>query len=180
MLCWDSDDENWVDPSFFKQVKAIKKNCKLAHNVAVETLIFLFFFYQTSQWNTCTADIFTLYWTKICSQNSKLKKKVTTWEAALSVQPLVVSAHGWWHDQLRLFRFHLKVVFFFGHELLYPSLFPPLSFSPFLFLFLFLSATSSIVVGKKAAHLWSFSAFSVTSDWSGNNYSNNCLARWHI
>lgn len=28
LLCWDSGDENWVDPSFFKQVEAIKKNCK--------------------------------------------------------------------------------------------------------------------------------------------------------
>lgn len=26
VLCWDIDNENLVDPSFFKQVKAIKKN----------------------------------------------------------------------------------------------------------------------------------------------------------
>ena len=34
MLCWDSDDENRVDPSFFKQVKAIKKNCKTFFDVS--------------------------------------------------------------------------------------------------------------------------------------------------
>ena len=40
MLCWDSDDENRVDPSFFKQVKAIKKNCKLmTETVSFEYLV---------------------------------------------------------------------------------------------------------------------------------------------
>ena len=113
------------------------------HTHAVEAFIF-FSFHQTSQCNICTANMFTLEWTKICSQNSKLKKKIagknaSMWEAGLSVQPLALSAHGWWHDQLRLLWFHLKTVVFFGHDPLYKfylSLFLPLSFSSSLFLFL--------------------------------------------
>lgn len=37
----------------------------------------------------------------------------------LYFQPLALSAHCWWHNQLRLLWFNLKVVVFFGHELLY-------------------------------------------------------------
>ena len=126
------------------------------HTHAVETFVFfIFIFHQTSQCSICTSDVFTL---KMCSQNSTLKnniaeKKATMREAALSLQPLAVSAHGWWHDQLRLLWFHLKVVVFFGHDLLYQlylSLFLPLSFSPSLLLFLSLQCLP-LVLGKKSS-----------------------------
>ncbi len=79
--------------------------------------------------------------------------------AALSVQPHALSAHGWWHDLLRLLWFHLKVFVFFGHELLY-LLYPYLSlFLPLLFstsLFLFLSLQCLPLFSQKGSHLWSF------------------------
>ena len=40
MLSWDSDDENQMDPSLFKQVKAIKKNCNVS-TLCVYLQIFL-------------------------------------------------------------------------------------------------------------------------------------------
>ena len=101
-------------------------------------------------------------------------------EAALSVQPLSqCRAYGWWHDQLRLLWFHLKVVVFFGHDLLYQlclSLFLPLSFSSSLFLFLSLQHLPLLLERKVLT-----CGLLVLTFWlSGSNYSNNCLAMWRI
>ena len=67
MLCHNTNIVQTVENS---------SDCSHAHTYIYYWNIYFLVFHQTSQCNICTADIFTLAWTKICLQSNKLKNKI--------------------------------------------------------------------------------------------------------